>query len=71
MCRCKGEEGPRTASSVAELGQQEGRAGAAARGKCGGARTSLPARGASGDVSDSATATLDKAHLDSAATQRL
>jgi alpha-beta hydrolase superfamily lysophospholipase len=29
-CRCKGEEGPRTASPVVELGRQEWRAGAAA-----------------------------------------
>jgi hypothetical protein len=65
--RCKGEEGSRTASPVAELGRQEGIAGAAARGKSGGARTSLPTRGAGGDVSDSAVVALDKARPDSTA----
>jgi hypothetical protein len=65
--RCKGEEGPRTASPAAELGRHEGRVGAAARGKSGGAQTSLSARGAGSDVSDSAAAALDMARPDSMA----
>jgi hypothetical protein len=54
-----------------ELDRQEGRAGSSARGKSGGARTSLPAREAGGDFSDSVAAALDKACLDSVAALRL